>query len=143
VAAFRGGRRVGRKKQYEKGIQILKRAIAINPKNGIARHNLAEALRLTRNFKVAIREFRNALRAGYVHESVHYGLAIALLARGRTQKGMDHFIAALRLNPIHEATLRDLSKIGKVFGGIETPESIQDVQKIKIALQKAGNPAIV
>jgi tetratricopeptide (TPR) repeat protein len=128
---------------YEKACPLLEKAVVLDPGNGKAHNNLGWCYRALRRLEDAVRELELALTNGYTHEGVHYNLGVTLLNLGRCQEGMDHFIEALRINPLYRPVLRDLAKIGTLFGGMSNPTTIEDAKRIKAVLNTLGNPKII
>ena len=120
----------------------FERAVELQPYNAQAHNNLGECYRRLGQLDDAARALERAIANGYRHEGAYYNLGRILLDAGKTQAAMDQFILALRTNPTYVPVLQTLAMIGRYNGGISNPTTIDDAERIKAALQKAGNPQI-
>ncbi len=75
-----------------------------------------------RLWRDSITLFRHTLRVTQDNYIIHHNLGVALMARGRREKAVPHFLAALRLNPYNARAENkrgeDLVAQGKIAAGI-------------------------
>ncbi len=80
-------------------VTLYRNALALEPDNAVAHHNLGFALASQGRFDEAVAHYLSALRLDPDSAETHSNLGMALAARGRTDEAMAEWAEALRLDP--------------------------------------------
>jgi len=90
---------VGKRGEHERAIAHLSRAVALEPRYGDARQNLADELRAVGRAEEALAEYRAVLALAPTNPQVHNNIANLLEAQGRLAEAVEHYEAAVRADP--------------------------------------------
>lgn len=90
------------KKSFDKAIQYIRNAIAINPVSPKAYIQLAQTFEGAMSLEKAIACLKEGLEKCALSEELHYELGRVLLRRGATVEAIDEFKKALDLKPDYE-----------------------------------------
>lgn len=116
---------------FDKAIQLLEKAIEINPSFGGAYNQLGLIYLSQRKADEALAEFQKAIRANPFNANAHINLGYALISKGRYQEALDESKKAVKLGG---ATAEVLNNIGYTYWKLGQPEkAIEELRKsIKI-----------
>lgn len=98
------------KHQHEEAISYLKKAIKINPKNGLAHYMMCNVLLKMRRNKGALYHINQAIEAQHTAPEVYYKLAYTLNRHGRHKDAVDCLRKLLRTTPEYADALCELGK---------------------------------
>ena len=98
-----------RKGRFAEGIACHRRALALNPGDADAHHNLGFAALMTRDLETARAEFERALALNPRNARTHNGYGFVLASLGRTAEAIPHYEIALRILPDFTLARRNLA----------------------------------
>jgi tetratricopeptide (TPR) repeat protein len=98
-----------RKGRFAEGIACHRRALALNPGDADAHHNLGFAALMTRDLETARAEFERALDLNPRNARTHNGYGFVLASLGRTADALSHYEIALRILPEFTLARRNLA----------------------------------
>jgi len=112
-ASIREGNKLYHKGQFDKALPEYQKAIEQNPKNDIARYNLANARYRTSNFEEAEKayddEIGNTSENKYKERS-YYNKGVAFIKEKKLQESIDAWKNALKIDPTDEDARFNLQK---------------------------------
>jgi Ca-activated chloride channel homolog len=112
-AAIREGNKQYKQGQFDKALPAYQKAVAQNPKNAIARYNLANARYRTGNLEAAEKSFdeliENTTEKTY-KEKGYYNKGVSLTKQKKLQESIEAYKNAIKLNPADEDTRFNLQK---------------------------------
>lgn len=112
-AAIREGNKQYKQGQFDKALPAYQKAVAQNPKNAIARYNLANARYKTGNLEAAEKSFdeliENTTEKTY-KEKGYYNKGVSLTKQKKLQESIEAYKNAIKLNPADEDTRFNLQK---------------------------------
>jgi tetratricopeptide (TPR) repeat protein len=79
-------------------VEVLRKAVALNPESGLGHHYLGTALVNTQRLSEAESEFREALRLEPSAQN-HYSLAACLMALNQYEEALGELEIASRMDP--------------------------------------------
>ena len=108
------GVRLIREGRPAEAIDLLRRAVVLNPGASSSHHDLGVALRDAGRLEQAIEPFAAALRINSQFSSAHHNLAYIYDCLGRDEKALPHYQAAVALDP--GPTSAQMRAGGRLFG---------------------------
>lgn len=116
--------------------------LALDPLNGNAAYEIAEARRNGGQFEEAQKLFEQALKSHPDFEEAQIGLASVLMSQQKPQQALPHLLKAIELNPENEVSWYRLSQVQRSFGNSkEAQDAFAKYQRLhqqKASLDEAG-----
>ena len=97
----------------QEGLEVLRKAVALDPESGSGHHYLGVALVNTQQMAEAEKEFREALRL-QPNAQNHYALAVCLTARNQYEEALGELEIASRLDPsqnLYRARMQEAARM--------------------------------
>ena len=117
--------------------------LALDPLNGNAAYEMAEARRNGGQFEEAQKFFEQALKSHPDFEEAQLGLASALMSQQKPQQALPHLQKAIELNPENEVSWYRLSQVQRSLGNSsEAQDAFAKYQRLhqqKATVDAAGN----
>ena len=117
--------------------------LALDPGNGNAAYEMAEARRNEGQFEEAQRLFEQALKSHPDFEEAQLGLASVLMSQQKPQEALPHLQKAIELDQKNEVSWYRLSQVQRSLGNSkEAQDAFARYQKLhqqKVSLDAAGN----
>ena len=126
--------------QHQAGIELIRRAIAVNGRQAAYHFNLGVALQTIGEMEEAIASYRRALVLKPGDADTYNNLANALAALSRLDEAQTAFRKALALNPGNPAALNNL---GTVFWTLERKDEAEEQYRRALALKPDYPDALV
>jgi Flp pilus assembly protein TadD len=104
-------------------VELIMRALEIDPNYGLARLNLGLVYRSMRRLDLAEAELRKAIEIDVASDSAHANLALVLRERGDVEAAEAELSRALTLNPQNCEARNNLGSLCKDEGRLEEAES--------------------
>lgn len=138
-AAIREGNKLYHKGQFDKALPEYQKAIAQNPKNDVARYNLANTQYRTSHFEDAEKAFddviSNTSEKKYIEKS-YYNKGVAYIKEKKLPESIDAWKSALKLDPTDEDARFNLQKALTEQKKNESKDQKQQQQQQKQQQQK-------
>ncbi len=117
--------------------------LALDPGNGNAAYEMAEARRNGEQFEEAQKLFEQALKSHPDFEEAQLGLASVLMSQQKPQQALQHLQKAIELNPENEVSWYRLSQVQRSLGNSSEAEDAfaryQRLHQQKATVDAAGN----
>jgi len=97
----------------DEAVEVLRKAVSLNPESALAHHYLGTALVNTQQLAAAEQEFREALRLDPNAQN-HYSLAACLMALNRYDEALGELEIASRLDPkenLYRARMQEAARM--------------------------------
>jgi tetratricopeptide (TPR) repeat protein len=94
-------------------VEVLRKAVLLNPESGFAHHYLGTALVNTQQLAEAEKEFREALRLEPSAQN-HYSLAACLMALNQYEEALGELEIASRMDPsqnLYRARMQEVVRL--------------------------------
>jgi len=116
--------------------------LALDPLNGNAAYEMAEARRNGGQFEEAQKLFEQALNSHPDFEEAQLGLASVLMSQQKPQQALPHLQKAIELNPENEVSWYRLSQVQRSLGNSKEAQNAftkyQQLHQQKASLDEAG-----
>ncbi len=116
--------------------------LAVDPLNGNAAYEMAEARRNGGQFEEARKLFEQALKSHPDFEEAQLGLASVLMSQQKPQQALPHLQKAIELNPENEVSWYRLSQVQRSLGNSKEAQDAfakyQSLHQQKASLDEAG-----
>ena len=116
--------------------------LALDPGNGNAAYEMAEARRNGGQFEEAQKLFEQALKSHPDFEEAQLGLASVLMSQQKPQQALQHLQKAIELNPKNEVSWYRLSQVQRSLGNSRAAQDAftkyQNLHQQKASLDEAG-----
>jgi Flp pilus assembly protein TadD/2-polyprenyl-3-methyl-5-hydroxy-6-metoxy-1,4-benzoquinol methylase len=126
--------------QHQAGIELIRRAIAVNGRQSAYHFNLGVALQTVGAMEDAVASFRRALVLKPGDADTYNNLGNALAALGKLDEAQTAFRKALSLDPNNPAVLNNL---GTVFWTLERKDEAEEHYRRALALKPDYADALV
>jgi Ca-activated chloride channel homolog len=141
-AAIREGNKLYHKGQFDKALPEYQKAIEQNPKNNIARYNLANARYRTTKYEDAEKSFdeliENTTENNYKEKS-YYNKGVALSKQQKLVESIEAWKNALKLDPTDEDARFNLQKALTELKKQSQPKEQKQQQQKQQQKQKQNN----
>ncbi len=107
------------KGDHARAVELIGRAIAVNPRDATYHANLAEAYRALGRLEQAVAGCRAALRLRPHYAEAANNLGMALLGQGKTDDAIAQFREALRLKPDYALACNNLGNALRLRGDLD------------------------
>jgi Flp pilus assembly protein TadD len=97
--------------QADQAVQLISRAIALNPAAAEYHVNLGNALKAAGKTDAAVQAYHEAVRLRPRYHQAFYNLGIALADRGKLQQAIEAYEDALRIMPAYPDALNNLGAV--------------------------------
>jgi predicted O-linked N-acetylglucosamine transferase (SPINDLY family) len=130
----------GQRGNAQEAVDLIRRAIAINPRDSYYHCNLGNALKLAGLSEESIAAYRAAVQADPTDAEAHRQLGLALQSTGSPLEAMDALHAALRLSPSAAEIHNDLGMLLTAIGRLdEAAGAFRRALAIKDSFPEAHN----
>ncbi|MBF0136985.1 MAG: tetratricopeptide repeat protein [Magnetococcales bacterium] len=85
--------------EFEKGTELLRRAVALDPRQLTSQMTLAHGLRMQLMYKEALDIYLRVLAQDPGYEQIHYYAGLVLTKMGRYSEAVEHLSRELQVNP--------------------------------------------
>jgi protein O-mannosyl-transferase len=105
---------LAQKGQLDEAMRISREIIAVAPQDGDAHRNYGGMLYMSHRDNEATVEFEAAIADNADDYQAHVALARLLAEKGQTPQAIDHYRAALSINPQYTPALEGLARLGGI-----------------------------